>query len=99
MNTNPAGVGVVVSSAFKTVLVALAALGWAPLDDTKIAAVTLAVAALVDVLVYFGLVKPKVNQLQAQAAQAAETDPQPAALPRRVPGQHSTTFRSDHDLR
>ena len=65
--TNPAGVGVVVSAALKAVLIALAGLGWVPLDEDAIASVTLAVVAVVDVLLYFGLVKPGVTRLQQEA--------------------------------
>lgn len=66
--TNPAGVGVVISAAVKAVLIALAALGWIPLTDDAIAEVTLAVAAVVDVLLYFGLIKPGVTRLQQSAS-------------------------------
>lgn len=68
MNTNPAGVGVVISGAVKAVLIALASVGLIPFDDNAIASVTLAVAAVVDVLIYLGLVRPGVNRLQEQAA-------------------------------
>jgi hypothetical protein len=71
VNNNPAGVGVIVSAAVKAVLIALSSLGAVPLNDDAIASVTLAVAAIVDVLLYFGLVKPGVNRLQEQAATEA----------------------------
>lgn len=71
MNTNPVGVGVVISAAVKAVLIALASLGLVPLDDDAIASVTLAVTAVVDVLIYFGLVKPAVTRLQQDATEAA----------------------------
>lgn len=65
---NPTTTGVVVSVTIKAVLLALAALGWVPIDDDAIAEVTLAIAAVADLLVYFGLIKPKVNELQAAAS-------------------------------
>jgi hypothetical protein len=65
---NPTTTGVVVSVTIKAVLLALAALGWVPIADEAIAEVTLAIAAVADLLVYFGLIKPKVNELQAAAA-------------------------------
>jgi hypothetical protein len=70
---NPTVTGVVVSVTIKVVLLALAALGWVPIDDDAIAEVTLAVAAVADLLVYFGLIKPKVNELQAAAAAGTST--------------------------
>ena len=87
---NPTTTGVVVSLTIKAVLVALAALGWVPIADDAIAEVTLAVAAVADALVYFGLIKPKVTALQ-QAAAAAPA----AATP---PSRGVTTFRQGDDL-
>lgn len=83
MNTNPAGVGVVISAAVKAVLIALASLGLVPLDDDAIASVTLAVVAVVDVLLYFGLVKPGVTRLQEQAATDAVAASGSTGTPRR----------------
>lgn len=73
--TNPAGVGVVISAAVKAVLIALAALGWVPISDDAIAEVTLAVAAVVDVLLYFGLIKPAVTRLQQAADHGSNAFP------------------------
>jgi len=70
---NPTVTGVIVSVTIKAVLLALAALGWVPIDDDAIAEVTLAIAAVADLLVYFGLIKPKVNELQAAAAAGTST--------------------------
>lgn len=89
--SNPAGVGVVISAAVKAVLIALTALGLVPLDDNAIASVTLAVAAVVDVLIYLGLVKPRVNELREQAAGNGTPGPP-------NPGSGGTTFRG-RDLR
>lgn len=79
--SNPAGVGVVISGAVKAVLIALASLGAVPLDDDAITSVTLAVAAVVDVLIYFGLVRPGVTRLQERAA----ADPANARSTRDLP--------------
>ena len=65
---NPTITGAVISITIKAVLLALAALGWIPIGDDAIAEVTLATAAVADMLVYFGLVKPKVTQLQVAAS-------------------------------
>lgn len=65
---NPTAAGVVVSLTIKAVLVALAALGWVPIADDAIAEVTLAIAAVADAGVYFGIIKPKVTRLQEAAA-------------------------------
>jgi hypothetical protein len=91
---NPVGAGVVLSVTIKAILIALAALGWVPITEEAIAEVTLAVAAVADALVYFGLIKPGVNQLREQAAagQAAMDLEQTQTHPR------GTTFR-DRDLR
>ncbi|OJF15400.1 hypothetical protein [Couchioplanes caeruleus] len=75
---NPTAVGVVVSTTIKAVLVAIAALNILPLDDDQIAAVTLALAAVADLAVYFGWVKPRVD---GQVATALATPP-PAIPPR-----------------
>ncbi|MGI5151384.1 hypothetical protein ACQEVC_34310 [Plantactinospora sp. CA-294935] len=93
-NTNPAGVGVVVSVAVKAVLVALAAVGWVPITEDAIAEVTLAVAALADVLVYFGIVRPRVNQLKEQVTGQVDLEQTQQYRP-----PHGTTFRGDRDLR
>jgi hypothetical protein len=90
VNNNPAGVGVVISAAVKAVLIAVAALGWVPLDEDAIASVTLAVAAVVDVLLYLGLVKPRVNELQAQANANQGTPPGVT----QSPGQPDTAHRN-----
>ncbi|MFI5493581.1 hypothetical protein [Actinoplanes sp. NPDC051859] len=75
---NPTAVGVVVSTTIKAVLVAVAALNILPLDDDQITAVTLALAAVADLGVYFGWVKPRVDD---QVATALATPP-PGITPR-----------------
>jgi hypothetical protein len=74
---NPTGIGLIVSTTIKAVIVAVAALGVVHLSDTQIAAVTLAIAAVADLAVYFGWVKPRVDQ---QIATALATPAPPAAL-------------------
>lgn len=96
--TNPVGAGAVLSVTIKAILIALAALGWVPITEEAITEVTLAVAAIADALVYFGLIKPRVNQLKQQAAasQAAQIDL--GQVPPYQPPR-GTTFRGDWDLR
>ncbi|MEV6635003.1 hypothetical protein AB0M54_30070 [Actinoplanes sp. NPDC051470] len=72
---NPTTSGAVLSLAIKAVLVALASLGWVPVSDGAIAEVTLAVGAVADALVYFGIIRPRVGELQrAAAASPAEVN-------------------------
>ncbi|WP_018348235.1 hypothetical protein [Longispora albida] len=59
--TNPAGLGAAVSLTVKAVLIALAALGAVPLSEAQVAAVVLAVAAVADLAVYLGLIRPRVT--------------------------------------
>ncbi len=71
-NQNPTGSGVIISLTVKAVLVAIASLGWIPLNEDQIAQVTLAIAALADLAVYFGWVKPRVDK---QVNEALATPP------------------------
>lgn len=61
MNDNPTGYAATISIAVKAVLVALVAVGALPWDDATVGAVALAVAALVDLAIYVGLVRPRVT--------------------------------------
>jgi hypothetical protein len=61
VNDNPTGIGATISLAVKTVLIALMAIDVLPWDDAQITAVALAVAALVDLAVYLGLIRPRVT--------------------------------------
>lgn len=61
MNSNPTGVAAVASTAVKAVLIALVAVGILPWDDATVAAVALAVAALVDLAIFLGIIRPKVT--------------------------------------
>ena len=63
MNDNPTGVGATISLAIKTVLVALIAVGALPWTDTQVSAVGLAIAAVVDLTIYLGLIRPRVTPL------------------------------------
>ncbi|HEX8626745.1 MAG TPA: hypothetical protein VF755_01050 [Catenuloplanes sp.] len=65
MKSNPTGYGATISVAAKAVLVALVAVGALPWDDATVGAVALAVAALVDLTIYLGLVRPCVTPVAA----------------------------------
>lgn len=71
---NPTAAGLAVSTTIKAVLVAVAALGWIPLDTEQITLVAVAVTAVVDLAVFLGWVKPRVDEQVATAlAQPPET--------------------------
>ena len=57
---NPTSVGATISVAVKSVLAALIAIGVIPWDDAQLTAIALAVATVVDLAVYLGLIKPHV---------------------------------------
>lgn len=61
LNDNPTGYGAAISIAVKTVLVALVAVKVLPWDDAQITAVALAVAAVVDLAIFLGLIRPRVT--------------------------------------
>jgi hypothetical protein len=69
---SPTATGLIVSTTIKAVLIAVAALNILPLADDQIGAVTVAIAAVADLAVYFGWVKPRVEQ---QVATALATPP------------------------
>ena len=60
-STEPTGVAAVISTAVKTVLLALIATGVLPWTDAQVTAVGLALSAVVDVALYFGLIRPRVT--------------------------------------
>ncbi|MBG6141148.1 hypothetical protein [Longispora fulva] len=59
----PTALGAAISVAIKAVLLALVALRVLPLDDAQVAALVLAVAALADLGVYLGVVRPRVTPI------------------------------------
>ncbi|GIJ50041.1 hypothetical protein Val02_69270 [Virgisporangium aliadipatigenens] len=61
MNDNPTAVGATISAATKAVLLALIATGVLPWTDLQVAAVALAITAVVDLAVTFGLIRPRVT--------------------------------------
>ena len=77
---NPTGVGATISVTVKAVLVALIAIGVVPWNDGQVNALALAVAAVVDLAVYLGLIKPHVTDLTTQVTAATSTQPPTAGL-------------------
>lgn len=57
--TNPTGFGALISMTVKAVLMALVATGILPWDDATTSTVALAVAALADLAVILGVIKPR----------------------------------------
>jgi len=63
MNQNPAGAAAVISTTVKLILLALIAVDVVPYSEEQVAAITLAVSGVVDLLLYFGLIKPRTTSL------------------------------------
>lgn len=59
--TDPTRDAAVISTSTKAVLIALVAVGVLPWDDATITTVALAVAALVDLAIFLGLIRPRVT--------------------------------------
>lgn len=59
--TNPTGAAALISTTVKAVLIAFIATGVLPWGDTEVSAVALAVAALVDLGIFLGLIRPRVT--------------------------------------
>ncbi|WP_018350936.1 hypothetical protein [Longispora albida] len=57
----PTALGAAISVTTKAVLLALVALRLVPLDESQVAALVLAVAAVADLAVYLGVVRPRVT--------------------------------------
>lgn len=74
---SPTGVAAMISVTVKTVLVALIAIGILPWTETQVSAVALAVAAIVDLAVYFGLIRPHVTTLTTQPGPTPPTTARP----------------------
>jgi hypothetical protein len=77
---NPTGVGATISVTVKAVLVALITIGLVPWDDGQVSAVALAVAALVDLAVYLGLIKPHVADLTVRVGPSSGSQQQGSGL-------------------
>jgi hypothetical protein len=77
---NPTGVGATISVTVKAVLVALIAIGLVPWNDGQVSAVALAVAAIVDLAVYLGLIKPHVADLTTRVSPAPSGQPPAGGL-------------------
>lgn len=70
----PTGTAASISIAVKAVLLALVSFGLVPLTDDQAGSLALAVATIVDVLIYLRVLKPKADK-PAEDAPADEYDP------------------------
>lgn len=68
--TNPAGASLIISGAVKGVLLAGVAIDVLPWDGAQVGAVALALSGVFDVLLYFGIVRPRIAQATEDRAQA-----------------------------
>jgi hypothetical protein len=72
--TNPTGFALVISTTVKSVLFALVLTGVLSWDDATTTAVALAIAAVVDLFVMLGIVKPRTIPVNPGPAPTEHTD-------------------------
>lgn len=59
--TDPTSYAALISTSVKTVLVALVAVGILPWNDATVGAVAVALAAVVDLAIFLGFIRPRVT--------------------------------------
>lgn len=72
--TNPTGFALIISTTVKSVLFALVLTGVLSWDDATTTAVALAIAAVVDLFVMLGIVKPRTIPVDPGPAPTDRTD-------------------------